>query len=88
MEAYWLGVLLAIFSGVSHYTGFLIEKSIINKMPPDVKLMKNLVRTPLWLFALFLRFGIGTIFFMIAQVLIGPVLIPGLIASGLVILVL
>ena len=50
--------------------------------------MKNLVRTPLWLFALFLRFGVGTIFFMIAQVLIGPVLIPGLIASGLVILVL
>ena len=47
MEAYWLGVLLAIFSGVSHYTGLLIEKSIINKMPPDVKLMKNLVRTPL-----------------------------------------
>lgn len=88
MEAYWLGVLLAIFSGVSHYTGLLIEKSIINKIPPDVKLMKNLVRTPLWLFALFLRFGVGTIFFMIAQVLIGPVLIPGLIASGLVILVL
>ena len=88
MEAYWLGVLLAIFSGVSHYTGLLIEKSIINKIPPDVKLMKNLVRTPLWLFALFLRFGVGTIFFMIAQVLIGPVLVPGLIASGLVILVL
>lgn len=88
MEAYWLGVLLAIFSGVLHYTGLLIEKAIINKMPPDVKLMKNLVRTPLWLFALFLRFGVGTIFFMIAQVLIGPVLIPGLIASGLVILVL
>ena len=88
MEAYWLGVLLAIFSGVSHYTGLLIEKFVINKIPPDVKLMKNLVRTPLWLFALFLRFGVGTIFFMIAQVLIGPVLIPGLIASGLVILVL
>lgn len=88
MEVYWLGVLLAIFSGVSHYTGLLIEKSIINKIPPNVKLMKNLVRTPLWLFALFLRFGVGTIFFMIAQVLIGPVLVPGLIASGLIILVL
>lgn len=87
MELYWLGVLLAILSGLSHYSGMLIEKMIINKLPPDVKLMKKLVRTPLWLFALFIRFGLGSIFFMIAEVIIGPAIVPGLMACGLIILV-
>jgi hypothetical protein len=86
METYWLGVLLAILSGISHFSGMLIEKMIINKLHPEAKLMKSLVRTPLWLFALFIRFGLGTIFFMMAQVFIGPAIIPGLMASGLIVL--
>ncbi|MFX1496025.1 MAG: hypothetical protein ACFFBH_00725 [Promethearchaeota archaeon] len=86
MLIYWLGVLLAILSGLSHFTGILIEKMIINKLNPDAKLMRSLVRTPLWIFALFLRFGLGTIFFLMAQIFIGPAIIPGLMASGLIIL--
>ncbi|MFX1586655.1 MAG: hypothetical protein ACFFC1_00755 [Promethearchaeota archaeon] len=86
MELYWLGVLLAILSGLSHFSGMLIEKSIINKLPPDVKLMKSLVRTPLWLFALFIRFGLGSAFFMIAEIIIGPAIVPGLVACGLIVL--
>lgn len=86
MELYWLGVLLAILSGLSHFSGLLIEKMIINKLPPDVKLMKNLVRTPLWIFALFIRFGLGSAFFMIAEVIIGPAIVPGLMSCGLIVL--
>jgi len=86
MSLYWLGIVLAILSGLSHFSGMLIEKMIINKIPLDAKLMKNLVRTPLWIFALFIRFGLGTAFFMIAEIIIGPAIVPGLMACGLIIL--
>ncbi len=88
MELYWLGLILGICSGISHYTGLIIEKLVINRVPSDAKLMKSLVKTPLWLFALTLRFGVGTVFFMIAQSIIGPALVPGLMACGLIILAL
>jgi len=86
MDIYWLGLLLGIASGISHYLGVVIEKLIINRLPPNVKLMKSLVKTPLWLFALILRFGVGTLFFMLAQTIIGPALVPGLMACGLIVL--
>ncbi|MFX0059866.1 MAG: hypothetical protein ACFE85_06720 [Candidatus Hodarchaeota archaeon] len=83
---YWIGVILALLAGWSHYSGLIIEKVVINKLDPDAKLMKNLVRTPKWLLAIFIRFGIGSIFFMFAQFFIGPAIIPGLMSSGLIIL--
>ncbi|NHJ20819.1 MAG: hypothetical protein EAX91_07760 [Candidatus Lokiarchaeota archaeon] len=88
MEAafYWFGVLLAILGGCAHYSGLILEKSVINKMPIEVKLMKNLIKKPQWLLAIFIRFGVGSILFIFAQVLIGPAITPGLMASGLIIL--
>jgi hypothetical protein len=88
MEAslYWIGILFALLAGWSHYSGLIIEKLVVNKLDPDDKLMKNLVRTPKWLLAIFIRFGIGSIFFLFAQLFIGPAIIPGLMASGLIIL--
>ncbi len=83
---YWLGVLLAILGGFSHYSGLIIEKYVINKMPAELKLMKTLIRKPLWIFAIFVRFGIGSLLFIFAQIIIGPAITPGLMASGLIIL--
>ena len=83
---YWIGVFLAILGGFSHYLGLILEKHVINKMPDEVKLMKTLVKEPLWLFAIFIRFGIGSILFIFAQIIIGPAITPGLMASGLIIL--
>ena len=83
---YSIGVLLAILGGFSHYLGLILEKYVINKMPDEVKLMKTLVKEPLWLFAIFVRFGIGSILFIFAQIVIGPAITPGLMASGLIIL--
>jgi hypothetical protein len=83
---YWLGVLLAILGGFSHYSGLIIEKHVINKMPAELKLMKTLIRKPLWIFAIFVRFGIGSLLFIFAQIIIGPAITPGLMASGLIIL--
>jgi glucose uptake protein GlcU len=87
LDIYWLGILFGIASGISHYSGIVIEKMVINRLPSEAKLMKSLVKSPIWLFALILRFGIGTIFFMIAQSIIGPALVPGLMACGLIVLV-
>lgn len=86
MDIYWIGIILGIASGISHYSGVIIEKLVINRLPPEAKLMRSLAKTPLWLFALTLRFGIGTIFFMLAQTIIGPALVPGLMACGLIVL--
>ena len=83
---YSIGVLLAILGGFSHYLGLILEKHVINKMPDEVKLMKTLIKEPLWLFAIFIRFGIGSILFIFAQMVIGPAITPGLMASGLIIL--
>ncbi|MHA1106471.1 MAG: hypothetical protein ACTSPN_12255, partial [Promethearchaeota archaeon] len=76
----------AILGGLSHYLGLILEKYVINKMPDEAKLMKTLVKEPLWLFAIFIRFGIGSILFIFAQIVIGPAITPGLMASGLIIL--
>ncbi len=83
---YWIGVILAILGGFSHYSGLILEKHVINKMPDEAKLMKTLIKEPLWLFAIFVRFGIGSLLFVFAQIIIGPAIIPGLMASGLIVL--
>jgi len=86
LASYWIGIIFAILAGQSHYFGLIIEKTVINKLAPEAKLMKNLVRTPRWLFAIFIRFGLGSILFLLAQIYIGPAIVPGLMASGLIIL--
>jgi len=80
------GVIFGILGGFSHYLGLITEKHVINKMPVELKLMKTLIKEPLWLFAIFIRFGIGSLLFIFAQMIIGPAITPGLMASGLIIL--
>lgn len=48
--------------------------------------MKSMVKKPLWVFGMILGIGISTIFLFIAQATIGAALIPGLSASGLIVL--
>jgi hypothetical protein len=46
----------------------------------------RLLRRPLWLAGLVLEIGVSTVFFLLAQVYLGPALIPGLMATGLIVL--
>jgi len=85
---YGLGVILAITSGCSHHFGSVLQKIVINKLPSDAKFMRSLIKKPLWLTGFLLQQVVGTIFFLIAQVFIGPALIPGLMSSGLIVLAL
>ena len=84
--SYWFGVILAILSGISNNYGTVLQKKVVNRFRDADKFFKNLVKNPIWLLGLLLQNGVGAVFFMIAQIYIGPTLIPGLMAAGLIVL--
>jgi len=84
---YWMGISFAILSGIINNFGIILQKKVVNEIRVEVKFGRALIKNPLWLLGLMMQLGIGTIFFLLAQVYIGPALIPGLMASGLIILV-
>ena len=81
-----MGISFAILSGIINNFGIILQKKVVNEIRAEVKFGRALIKNPLWLFGLIIQLGIGTIFFLLAQVYIGPALIPGLMASGLIIL--
>ncbi len=90
-KGYIIGVVLAILSGVLNQTGQILQKKAVNNLPEEIRksrFMRTLLRNPLWLTGLVMSMGAGTACFMIAQDYIGPALVPGLMASGLIVLAL
>ncbi|MFW9948636.1 MAG: hypothetical protein ACFFKA_00750 [Candidatus Thorarchaeota archaeon] len=83
---YLLGVIFAILSGILNNYGTVLQKKVVNKFRENPKFMTSLIKNPLWLFGLVLQIIIGGIFFFIAQLYIGPTLIPGLMGAGLIVL--
>jgi len=87
--SYLYGVVLAIASGISNNVGTLLQKKVVNDLPTEAKeqrFFRSLVKNRMWLAGLLLQLAIGTVFFMLAQIYIGPALIPGLMAVGLIVL--
>jgi len=89
-DVYLSGVIFAILSGICSNIGVIIQKKVVNEvvndLPSKKSLMRYLIRERLWIFGLIINFGVGSVFYLFAQTLIGPALIPGLMASGLIIL--
>ena len=85
-SSYLLGVFLAILSGSINNVGLVFQKKVVNEVADDAKFFRNLVKKPLWITGLLMELAIGSVFFMIAQLYIGPALIPGLMAFGLIFL--
>lgn len=83
---YWLGVFFAISSGLSNHLGTVFQKKVINELPDEAKFFRSLVKKRLWFGGLILQYGLGAILYMTAQLFIGPALIPGFMASGLIVL--
>ena len=83
---YLLGVSLAIISGSVNNVGLVFQKKVVNEIPSEAKFFRSLVKKPLWITGILMELVIGSIFFMLAQVYIGPALIPGLMAFGLIFL--
>ena len=76
--SYLLGVTLAVASGISNNVGTLVQKKVVNEVPPekrDERFMRTLVRSRKWWFGMVLQLGIGTVFFMLATNFIGPALV-------------
>jgi hypothetical protein len=86
---YGAGIVLAVASGVVNNTGVLLQKIVVNRIPEvEQRFFARLVRHPLWLAGFAVHMGLGSTLFLLAQVRLGPALIPGLMAAGLIILVL
>ena len=88
-EKYLLGVALAVLSGTFFQFGLVLQKKVVNEVPREARekrFMRTLLKRPLWITGFLLEFGVGTTAFLLAQGLIGPALVPGLMASGLIIL--
>ncbi|MFX0021441.1 MAG: DMT family transporter [Candidatus Hermodarchaeota archaeon] len=84
---YWIGVLLAVLAGMITQLGSVFQKKAVNVVSEESKFMKKLVKNPSWILGVVLSFGISSIFFLTAQGIIGPALIPGLMSLGLIVLV-
>jgi len=88
---YILGITLAILSGATNNLGVLLQKKVVNEVPPQFRtkaFLRTLIKNPLWLLGLFLQVALGMLLFVSAVSIIGPALVPGLMASGLILLAL
>jgi len=85
VDGFLLGIILAMLSGIATNGGQLLEKKTINALDPGAKLT-SVVKKPLWILGEVFENGISIVLFLIAQLYIGPSLIPGLMAVGLIVL--
>ena len=84
---YFIGIVLALIAGTIVQIGALLQKFIVNKHSDDPKFFKSLVKSPVWILGLLMQVIIGGLgFYFIAIILIGPALVPGLMAIGLIVL--
>ncbi len=84
---YLLGVSTAILAGMAFYSGIVLQKAAVSKLQDHSQLMARLIRTPLWLEGFAIQFVIGVPLNLVAAALIGPAILPGLMATGLIALV-
>jgi hypothetical protein len=88
---YVFGVILGILAGILYQLGQLANKWVVNRVRKDRRekgFFLRLLKNPLWFLGWVIGLGGGMVVFMIAQNMIGPALAPGLLASGLIVLVL
>jgi drug/metabolite transporter (DMT)-like permease len=83
---YLIGVLCALSSGIVNNIALVMQKSVVNKADKNVSLAKSLTKSPMWIGSILLQNGLSTVLFIIAQIYVGPAIIPGLQAIGLIIL--
>ncbi len=88
-EDYFLGVFFVIVAGVIASSGNILQKKSVNDIPKenrDENFMRTLIKSPTWIIGSIMCYVISSIFIILGQYSIGPALIPGLYASGLIVL--
>nr|MDO8099113.1 hypothetical protein [Candidatus Njordarchaeota archaeon] len=89
MEDYLIGVTCAILGGSISSLGVICQKKVVNEIPTKSKekrFFRSLVKKPLWLFGLILGTFAPAVFVILAQLYVGPALVPGLMSAGLIVL--
>jgi len=82
---YAWGIVFALLAGSAGQAGHLCQKLAVNQdAAGETGFFRRLLARPLWLAGLALELGAGTVFFLLAQVRLGPALVPGLMATGLI----
>ena len=84
---YLIGVGAAILAGMAFYSGIVVQKIAVSRLQDHSRLMYRLIRTPLWIEGFAIQFVIGIPLNLIAAAMIGPAILPGLMATGLIALV-
>lgn len=83
---YLLGIAAALCAGTAFNVGILIQKSAVDRLPHGRLLLRTLLKRPVWLSGFVLQFIFGTPLYIVAIGLIGPAVVPGIMAFGLVVL--
>lgn len=80
-----IGVIIGLLSGISNHSGTVFQKLALNRIPDDQKkITKNLLKNPLWLFGFFLNLIVVSILNIFGHILVGPSVLQGLNAIGLI----
>jgi hypothetical protein len=86
-ELYALGVVLAVGSGTASNMGIVIQKRAVNELSPDKRddrFLRSLATRRTWIIGLLIQFAIGRVLMFASIAIIGPALVPGLLAVGLI----
>jgi hypothetical protein len=84
---YAWGIVFALLAGFASQAGHICQKLVVNQESSGKQgFFARLLRRPLWVSGMILELGVSTVFFLLAQVYLGPALIPGLMATGLIVL--
>lgn len=88
LHEYIIGIIIAIIDGILIQFGLVLQKKVVNKYRMEEKMGKKLVKSPMWILGVVLGKVVSPILLFVAIDLIGNTLTPGLMAAGLVVLVL
>ncbi|HME51515.1 MAG TPA: hypothetical protein VKM55_04815 [Candidatus Lokiarchaeia archaeon] len=89
MVSYIEGIVFGILAGMLNFLGQVLQKKAINDTPLEMRdkgLVKKLVRNKTWILGIVCMVAFSAVFQLIAQATIGGALMPGLAASGFIVL--
>lgn len=89
MVNYLWGVICGVSGGIANFSGQILMKKAINETPRELKeqnLLKTLLHNRTWISGLLIMVFLSVILLTLTQAFVGGALIPGLTASGLIVL--
>ncbi len=83
---YFIGIMIGLSVGIIYAASALAQKYTVLKADHSKPLMKQLIKSPLWLMSVVVSGAFILVLMVVGQSFIGPTLIPGLSAIGMIII--